>query len=345
MNRPRPSLVIDARPRGPGGPLAAERVLGRPVLAHLLDLAGELGGGAVVVHAREGDQPRLRESLDGQGGGRVRFRWSTGPTPEGSVVLRADRLYDPRRLRRALARGRDVEAAVVWRLDRPGGLAGAEAELIRRRTYQPLGRFWALGPARALARALVRTPVRPNALTAASALSVLGAAAAVAAAAAAPTARIGAAALLAVGLVLDTADGHLARLQGTASEFGRWLDAMLDELGDMTIHAAAAWSAYARDRHPGWLVLGMGYAAGKYLFVVAQQNDLGPAVATTETLTCESPGTITHLVRLAGHADVRWHLWIVLAALGRLDLALVLYAAYFPARALAGAVRRGVRRG
>ena len=47
------------------------------------------------------------------------------------------------------------------------------------------------------------------------------------------------------------------------------------------------------------------------------------------------------LVRLAGHADVRWHLWIVLAALGRLDVALVAYAAYFPARALAGAVRKG----
>ena len=56
-----------------------------------------------------------------------------------------------------------------------------------------------------------------------------------------------ASASLAAALVLDTSDGHLARLQGTASEFGRWLDANLDELGDMALHAAIAWAAFARD--------------------------------------------------------------------------------------------------
>ena len=40
------------------------------------------------------------------------------------------------------------------------------------------------------------------------------------------------------------------------------------------------------------------------------------------------------LVRLIGHADVRWHLWIVLALVGRLDVALAAYAVYFPVRAV-----------
>ncbi len=52
---------------------------------------------------------------------------------------------------------------------------------------------------------------------------------------------------------------------------------------------------------------------------------------------------LTGLVRLIGHADLRWHLWIVLALVGRLDLALAAYAGYFPARAVAGVVRKGVR--
>jgi len=44
-------------------------------------------------------------------------------------------------------------------------------------------------------------------------------------------------------------------------------------------------------------------------------------------------------VLIAGHADVRWHLWIALAAVGRLDVALVAYACYFR-RAIAGAARK-----
>jgi phosphatidylglycerophosphate synthase len=148
---------------------------------------------------------------------------------------------------------------------------------------------------------------------------------------------------MAIALVLDTADGHLARLQGTASEFGRWLDSNLDELGDMALHAAIAWAAYSRDGQPAWLGVGMLYAMGKYLFVVgassgealegsSARSDL-PALRTRA-------GRLRTMALVAGHADVRWHLWIVLAAVGRLDVALVAYALYYPARAIAGAVRK-----
>src|SRR5262249_25888539 len=54
-------------------------------------------------------------------------------------------------------------------------------------------------------------------------------------------------------------------------------------------------------------------------------------------------GQVAAVVRLIGHADLRWHLWIVLALFGRLDLALVSYAAYFALRAIAGGVRKAVR--
>ena len=344
MSRPSPSLVIDARPRGPDGPLAGAIVLGRPVLAHLIDLATELGREPVAVHARADEHGRFRALLAEIPDAPVVF--ATGPPPEGCAILRTDRLYDPKRLRRALHRGRDPEAAVLWRLDPPGGLAGAEEEWIRRRSYQPLGHVWALAPARRLARALRDTPVRPNALTLASAALMLAAAATVAIAGEGVAARAVTAIALALALVLDTADGHLARLQGTASVFGRWLDAVLDELGDMGLHAAIAWSAFARDGRPAWLVLGMLYAMGKYLFVVGNTADPraepqdGGVPAPLQTA---STRPIAHLARWAGHADVRWHLWIVLAALGRLEAALACYAIYFPARAVAGAIRKAGR--
>ncbi len=40
---------------------------------------------------------------------------------------------------------------------------------------------------------------------------------------------------LARRLVLDTADGRLARLQGTCSAFGKWLDQVVDEFVDLAL--------------------------------------------------------------------------------------------------------------
>jgi hypothetical protein len=362
MHRSTPSLVIDARPRGPAGPLAGELVLGRCILAHVLDLALTLEDGEdrgpIAIHARLEEHRRLADLVADRPAGR--FVFATGPPSEAAVILRTDRLYDPARLRRALRRGRDPETAVLWRLDRPQGLAGAEAELTRRQSYQPIGRFWALGPARGLAQALAPTFVRPNTLTLASAALMLGSSARVSAGLTRPSEQIATAAALALALVLDTADGHLARLQGTVSEFGRWLDACLDELCDLALHAAIAWGAFTRDGRPAWLVLGMVYASGKYLFLVGTTNDRGDVPASRPSvgqphLTVkpfpepeprpETSSTLAAAVRLAGHADVRWHLWIVLAAIGRLDLALIAYAAYYPIRSLAKAVRKAVRHG
>ena len=51
------------------------------------------------------------------------------------------------------------------------------------------------------------------------------------------------------------------------------------------------------------------------------------------------------LVRLIGHADVRWHLWILLALAGRLEIALLFYACYFALRTTAGVLRKAVRYG
>ncbi|MDB5353403.1 MAG: phosphatidylglycerophosphate synthase [Planctomycetota bacterium] len=337
------TLVIDARPRGPRGPLAGERVLGKPVLAHLVDLARECGDGPVAVHARVDEHGPFRDLVSDAVAKAVVF--ATGPPPEHAAILRTDRLYDAGRLRKALRAGRDPEVAVVWRLDRPSALASADEELVRRRTYQPLGRFWALAPAKALARLLQPTIVRPNAVTLAAAVTMLAAAGVVAFAAANGIGRAVVATALALGLVLDTADGHLARLQGTASEFGRWLDALLDELVDMALHAAIAWAAFRATGNPAWLMLASVYAMGKYLFVVAQQAPETPGVGNATTGIPTRPSLATSAVRLIGHADIRWHVWILLAAMGRLDAALIAYAAYFPARTLALAVRKAVRHG
>lgn len=327
------SLAIDARPRGPDGPYASLRVLGQTVLEGHVETALRVQDGPVVIIADHHEDQLVNEYA-----GQIRVLFHKGQVGGYATTLRTDRLYDPRRLRRALRRGRDPEIAAIWRLDGPGGSTAAEAEIVRRRTYQPLGKYWSLGPAKALARALAPSVVRPNAVTLAAGLLMAGAALMVA--------RGGpgwiVALCLALALVLDTADGHLARLQGTASEFGRWLDEVLDETADMALHAAISWAAFVASANAAWLALGMAYGMGKYLFrVVTATREEAPATACVPART--SPWR--SIVRLIGHADVRWHAWIILAALGRLELALLVYAAYFPARALLVFAGKAVRRG
>lgn len=336
----RRTLAIDARPFGPRGTVARERVGGLSMLARTLELAAPLSDDPIPVLLHDADRDwaddeiaSIRPEL------KNRYYFQTSLTSE-APTLRTDRLYNRRRVRRALRTGNDLETAVIWRLDRPEGLAGAEDELRRRQTYQPLGRFWALAPARALARGLAPTRIRPNQVTTAAAACLLAASAAVAFG---PRSRwwdLGVALAIAAGLVLDTADGHLARLQGTTSEFGRWLDAWLDEICDMTLHAAIAWAGFIRSGQPGWLLLGMLYGMSKYVFLVGQTSVARPVADSPVVVQTVGASILRETIRMIGHADIRLHVWIALAALGRLDLALVAYSLYFPIRALLGLASR-----
>jgi phosphatidylglycerophosphate synthase len=320
------------------------------MIGHLADLALELApeGEPVAVYARPEEHRELSELVGERA--RSRLVLVAGPPRADAAVLRTDRYYDRSRLRRRLRRGDSPESAVLWRLDRPESLHLADAELTRRLTYQPIGKFWAFPLAERLAERLRPTSIRPNAVTAASATLMLAAAATVAFGPVGPAAALGTALAMALALVLDTADGRLARLQGTSSEFGRWLDEFLDEMVDLALHAAVAWSAFVRDGRPAWLLLAVAYVSGKYLFRV--QSSLGEelergrdgrAPAAIRPPRGHHRRGLAELVRLLAHADLRWHLWIVLAAIGRLDAALAAYAVYFPARTLAGAIRKGWR--
>jgi phosphatidylglycerophosphate synthase len=343
MSRPIPHLVIDARPRGPAGPLAEERVLGRALIDHLVELAASVSpqGPPIPIHARQDEHDRLRSLLAARPSSR--YRMALGPPPENAIILRADRFYDANRFRRALRAGRDLETAVIWRIDRPHALHGLEDEALRRREYQPIGRFWAAAPALALARALAPTSIRPNHVTLTASATMLAASGLIASGRTPLTLQFVPAAAIAVSLVLDTADGHLARLQGTSSDFGRWLDSNLDELGDMALHAAVAWSVFSRSGQVAWLVIGMAYAAAKYLFYFGTTSSSSEASASVPSVATSPGGVLRGLARWTGHADVRLHVWIILAAVGRLEWALVGYAAYFAARWSGGAMRKAVR--
>ena len=338
---PRP-VVIDAQSRGPRGLSALDRVRGRSVLEHLVEIVSAVAdSGQVAILADRKDRDALSNTL----GARNQPRFIEQPIAGSVTTLHTDRLYNPSRLRRAIRKGGDPESAVIWRLDSETALRGADDEYQRRLTYQPLGRFWAIAPARRLARSLAPTFVRPNMVTLASAATMFSASATVAFGSRVLAANLAAAALLALGLILDTSDGHLARLQGTTSEFGRWLDSWLDEVCDMALHMAIAWSAYANSGYVGWLMMGMMYGMGKLIFMVGVNEWKAAPAALGDEREPMSRSVAADLIRLMGHADLRWHLWIVLAVIGQLPAALAAYTLYYPSRAILGALRKGVRHG
>lgn len=98
---------------------------------------------------------------------------------------------------------------------------------------------------RAVAASLRHTRVTPNHVTWTGAALTYGTLIWLALWAQPTPAAAAAGVLLAVGYALDSADGQLARLQGTSSAYGEWLDHLLDN-GRMTVMHVAAFCFLVR---------------------------------------------------------------------------------------------------
>lgn len=77
--------------------------------------------------------------------------------------------------------------------------------------------------------------------------------------------------LLVVGYALDSADGQVARLGGTGSVAGEWLDHVLDAVKLATFHGAVAicWFRFYELHSAGWLLVPLGFGAVSSVFFFA----------------------------------------------------------------------------
>ena len=132
----------------------------------------------------------------------------------------------------------------------------------------PLYLLWVNRPAgRVVAAALRNTRIRPNHVTFAGALLTYGSLLWLAFGASANAASALAGLALALGYVLDSADGQLARLQGRSSAYGEWLDHILDN-GRIAVMHVAAFCFLARNTEHSPLLL----AAGTGAFLLASST-------------------------------------------------------------------------
>jgi phosphatidylglycerophosphate synthase len=142
----------------------------------------------------------------------------------------------------------------------------------------------------------------------------------------------------------DRLDGKLARRQQTETRCGAWLDANLDELADLGLHAALALAAGAASHSSLPWALFTAFLLGKYLFLYGLASDElaaasppdGRSERQTETGAQQQNLTwLRRLYHLPGNADVRVHLLMLLLAAGWWTAELLLVAAYFNLRWMA----------
>ncbi|BCY14260.1 hypothetical protein L3i22_093480 [Actinoplanes sp. L3-i22] len=135
-------------------------------------------------------------------------------------------------------------------------------EEIRERTYKPIDAWWTVLLVDPLASRLVRlvAPYRwitPNVLTLIA--TVIGAGAMVGFAEGSPRSLIIGAVLFHLSFVVDCMDGKIARLNGTGTVFGQWLDFVLDRVRVFFCALTLFGGQYARHHDDAYLWL-MGVA-------------------------------------------------------------------------------------
>lgn len=131
--------------------------------------------------------------------------------------------------------------------------SGVGVSLYSRWVNRPLGRVFAV--------LAFRLGLTPNHVTSVSALCTFAGIALLATVAPSPTVAIVVTALLVVGYALDSADGQVARLGGTGSPAGEWLDHVIDATKMVSLHAAVLihWHRYL-DLPGAALLVPLGFA-------------------------------------------------------------------------------------
>ena len=204
----------------------------------------------------------------------------------------------------------------------------------RRSVNYPLSSWYLRPAAGALAWRLSATLVRPWHL---SLCGLVAAALAAGAILTLPGASLLPAALVLAYWFFDRADGQLARCQRTASRFGAWLDANIDELVDVGLHLAVAEAAAVAGSSWAWPAL-VAFLAGKYLLMygLLVEEHAGDAQGSASLAIAQSESRPKRIVRLLyhapGNADLRIHLLAAALASGWLTAELVLIAVYYNVR-------------
>lgn len=189
-------------------------------------------------------------------------------------------------------------------------LTSSSDGLVDRWFNRPVGR-------QLLSKALIHTPVTPNAISIASVL--IGLAAAWLFAQGDRSSVLIAAILFQVSAVVDCVDGDIARMMFRESPLGKWIDLVGDQVVHIAVFAGIALGVHRAQSAPEMLWLGLSAVLGAALsFAVvlrgmtASGKSNGPLQRLIDAATNRDFSVIVLLLAAVGRVD--WFVW--LAAIG-----------------------------
>ena len=155
-----------------------------------------------------------------------------------------------------------------------GGAKGFKPRAIE----EPIDYYWHRPLAQRMVRVLTPLPVTPNQVSVASGVaSLLSGIAIGASSVGSRWWAIGGALLLLLSIVLDCADGQLARVRGQSSAVGRIVDGTIDAVAPLAVFHGMAFVLIAHGYPPGW-VWSTAWAAGLSLMWHCSLYDVGKNV-------------------------------------------------------------------
>ena len=183
---------------------------------------------------------------------------------------------------------------------------------------RPLGRVFAAGAA--------TLGIGPNTVTLLSAVTTAAGLVLLVVAPVSLATGVGVAALFVLGFALDSADGQVARLTGSSSPAGEWLDHVVDAGKMVAVHAAVLIALWRDEVAPGWLALSLGYQFVSVVFFAALT--LFPLLRRGEPAAAGSPSTVRSVALLPADYGI---LALAFVLWGAQPVFLVVYAALFAA--------------
>ncbi|WP_022893727.1 CDP-alcohol phosphatidyltransferase family protein [Agromyces subbeticus] len=179
----------------------------------------------------------------------------------------------------------------------------------------------------------------PNQVTAASALFSLAGMLVLASAEPSPVTAVVATVLLLAGYALDSADGQLARLTGSGSVAGEWLDHVIDAVRLPLFHLAVAVYLLRDSGSLGLASIGVAFSllSSAWFFAQTLAEKLSPETPETP----ETPGTTTDAPAWVSFAKLPYDvgvLYLIVLTSGWPTVFLGAYVALFAVTALVAAL-------